>query len=51
MVGLTALVHKAHVYEVLLKLMTSVDAYVYLSSHIISVNVFMGDRYHAGGER
>ena len=28
MVGLTALVHKAHVYEILLKLMTSVDAYV-----------------------
>jgi len=28
MVGLTALVRKAHVYEVLLKLMSSVDAYV-----------------------
>jgi len=31
MAGLTALIHKAHVYEILLKLMTSVDAYVYLS--------------------
>jgi len=28
MVGLTALVHKAHVYETLLKLMTAVDSYV-----------------------
>jgi len=28
MVGLTALVHKAHIYEILLKLMTSVDVYV-----------------------
>jgi len=28
MVGLSALVRKAHVYEILLKLMTSVDTYV-----------------------
>jgi len=30
MVGVTALVRKAYVYEILLKLMSSVDAYVYL---------------------
>jgi len=41
MVGLAALVRKAHVYEILLKLMTSVDTYVqFACCHARTFSVF-----------